>query len=217
MQVTPLVDLPPLIRPSAMPAPVRMPASGPAPMHGPATVSPGMFGGDQRLGGPSASPAQFDGGMGIPVQSQVAPAAIPSLLAGPAPLPAPVPVSVPPVQPNQSLPPPPPLAPLPPVVPKAVPFAAPAPVPLMPKEPAPPVSPLPGDNVFRGLPVPPHGAMPVGGDAPEAPRPIRTPGSLGDPLDYPANKGRFEGTEPTKAAGVDLDWPTFLRKKRAQG
>lgn len=209
LQVTPLVDLPPLIRPSAMPAPVRMPA----PTQGPATVSSGMFGGDQRLGGPAASPAQFDAGMGIPAQSQVVPAAIPSLLAGP----APVPVALPAVPPSQSLPPPPPLAPLPLVVPKAVPFAAPAPVPLMAKEPAPPVSPVPGDNVFRGLPVPPLGAMPVGGDAPEAPRPIRTPGSLGDPLDYPANKGRFEGTEPTKAAGVDLDWPTFLRKKRAQG
>lgn len=207
LQVTPLVDLPPLIRQAPMAAPVRMPSPMPVPMANPAPAAGGLFGGEGRTGGlPPVAAQPFEPGKGLPVQPAVSP-----LMAGPAPM-APAPVSL-----GQSLPPPPPMAPLPPSGPRQVPFAVPpAPGPAMPKEPLPPMSPPTSEQVFRGLPVSPVSAAPTG-EAPEAPRPIRTPGALGDPLDYPASKGRFEGTEPTKVSGVDLDWPTFLRKKRAQG
>lgn len=171
--------------------------------------------------------------MGPPSISPVAPVPL-------SPLPAPAPVSVPVSQP---LPHPPPLAPLPSVAIKPAPlpvspgmdqrgvesgtppiqglFHNPAPLP--PVSSAPILSPLaaPVEHSPQGLAMPSKApvAAPPSNDVPEAPRPLRTQGSLGDPLDYPATgKGRFEGTEPTKIEGIDLDWPTFLRKKRsAQG
>jgi len=40
-------------------------------------------------------------------------------------------------------------------------------------------------------------------------------GTLGDHLEVPGGKGRFEETEPTLSEGIDLDLPTFLRKRRS--
>lgn len=264
LQVRPLVDLPPLVRP----APVPMPLPGTSPAPAPLTAAPAALGQSPYampgmnpamapLGGAQPGsdlkPAALGGGL-PPLDGRSPGMAIPGPLPMAAPVPAPAslpvpePMGLPAVPPSlmQGLPVPPPLAPLPSVPVKGGPFGEPGPGPFgmpesrdrglpelgkpmpmpMPKPgpvSQPPLQPMPlPAELARGPVLPPKSPVPPapGGpvpDAPEPPRPLRTPGTLGDPLDFPTGKGRFEGTEPTKVGGVDVDWPTFLRKKRSQG
>lgn len=231
LHVTRLVDLPPLVRPA--PVPAAAPAPAPArPTPKPAPVTMGNADAPGTRTNPSADPASLKLAIGSKdaadsahamgrVSSPLQPLPGSPSLPFPPPSPAPLPSGPLKASPFGGMP-----APVPEKMPGAGTPARERELPEVLKSPAPLASAPPlaglGDALFGATaPAAPAGSVPPAtSQAPEAARPFRGTGSgsLGDPLDYPSGKGRFEGTEPTVIHGVDLDWPTFLRKKRsAQG